>query len=78
MSVGCNWLILIHAAGWKLKKSLGCLLATNWRNIVARCKFKVASLYNVNDAAHSMAQSRGKLALLMPFGTFFYDESKTR
>lgn len=21
------------------KKSLGCLLATNWRNIVARCKF---------------------------------------
>ena len=25
--------------------------------IVARCKFLVASLYNVNDAAYSMAQS---------------------
>jgi len=32
--------------GSKLKKSLGCLLATNWRNLVARCKFLVASLYN--------------------------------
>ena len=39
--------------GSKLKKSSGRLLATNWRNIVARCKFLVASLYNVNDAAHS-------------------------
>ena len=39
--------------GSKLKKSSGRLLATNWRNIVARCKFSVASLYNVNDAAHS-------------------------
>ena len=40
--------------GSKLKKSSGHLLATNWRNIVARCKFLVASLYiNVNDAAHS-------------------------
>ena len=37
--------------GLKLKKSLGQLLATNWRNIVARCKFLVASLHNVNDAA---------------------------
>ena len=27
-------------------------MATNWRNTVARCKFLVASLYNVNDAAH--------------------------
>ena len=36
----------------KLKKSSGRLLATNWRNIVARFKFLVASLYNVNDAAH--------------------------
>ena len=36
--------------GSKLKKSSGRLLATNWRNIVA-------SLYNVNDAAHSMARS---------------------
>ena len=32
-------------------------MATNWTNIVARCKFLVASLYNVNDAAHSMARS---------------------
>ena len=27
-------------------------MATNWRNIVAKCNFLVASLYNVNDAAH--------------------------
>ena len=39
--------------GSKLKKSSGRLLATNWRNIVARCKFLVARSYNVNDAAHS-------------------------
>ena len=31
--------------------------ATNWRNIVARYKFLVASLYNVNDTTHSMARS---------------------
>ena len=51
-----SWLITTnshHAQGSKLKKSSGRLLATNWRNIVARCKFLVASLYNVNDAAHS-------------------------
>ena len=28
-------------------------MATNWRNIVARCKFLVASSYNVNDEARS-------------------------
>ena len=28
-------------------------MATNWRNIVARCKFLVASSCNVNDAARS-------------------------
>ena len=39
--------------GSKLKKSSGRLLATNWRNIVARWKFLVASLYNVNDATQS-------------------------
>ena len=43
----------LKGQGSKLKKSLRRLLATNWRNIVARCKFLVASLYNVNDAAHS-------------------------
>ena len=40
--------------GSKLKKSLGRLLATNWRNLVARCKFLVASLYdqkNINFGA---------------------------
>ena len=42
-----------EAQGSKLKKSSGRLLATNWRNIVARCKFLVASSYNVNNAAHS-------------------------
>ena len=36
--------------GSKFKKSSGHLLATNWRNIVA-------SLYNVNDTAHSMVPS---------------------
>ena len=41
--------------GSKLKKSPSRLLATNWRNIVSRCKFLVASLYNVNDAAHSIS-----------------------
>ena len=39
--------------GSKLNKSSGRLLVTNWRNIVARWKFLVASLYNVNDAAQS-------------------------
>ena len=41
--------------GLKLKKILRFL--ANWRNIVAKCKFLAASLYNVNDTAHSMAQS---------------------
>ena len=40
--------------GSKSKKSLGRLLATNWRNIVVRCKFLLASLYNVNDAAQGL------------------------
>ena len=40
--------------GSKLKKSSGRLLATNWRNIVARCKFLVAGFYNVNDAAQGL------------------------
>ena len=34
-----------------------CLLATNWRNVVARFKFLDAGLYNVNDATHSMVIS---------------------
>ena len=38
--------------GSKLKKSSSRLLTTNCRNIVARCKFLVGSLYNVNDTAH--------------------------
>ena len=37
-------------SGLEIKKILRW---TNWRNIVARCKFLVASLYNVNDVAHS-------------------------
>ena len=45
---------LLRKQGLKLKKSLGHLLVTNWRNIVARCKFLVTSLYNVNDTALSM------------------------
>ena len=41
--------------GSKLKKSSGRLLATNWRNMVASYKFLVATLYNVNEAAHSIS-----------------------
>ena len=62
--------------GSKLKKSSGRLLATNWRNIVARRKFLVASLYNVNDAAHSMARSIRFDCLLMRVGTFFMTKAK--
>ena len=46
--------------GSKFKKSSGRLLATNWRNIVARCKFLVASLYNLNDAVHNTRASDKK------------------
>ena len=50
--------------GSKLKKSSGRLLATNWRHIVARCKFLVASFYNVNDAAQGLWYiSRGREAV---------------
>ena len=52
---GSNTITLVSFQGSKLKKSPSGLLATNWRNIVARCKFLVASLYNVNDAAHSIS-----------------------
>ena len=41
--------------GSKLKKSSGCLLATNRTNIAARCKFLVAILCNVNDTAHYLS-----------------------
>ena len=43
---------IIQSSKWK--KSSGRLLATNWRNLVTRCKFLVASLYNVNDTNHSI------------------------
>ena len=39
--------------GSKLKKSSSRLLATNWRNIVTRCKFLVTSLCNVNESHSS-------------------------
>ena len=52
---GSNSITLVSFQGSKLKKSSSRLLATNWRNIVSRCKFLVASLYNVNDTAHSMS-----------------------
>ena len=53
----------MYLQGSRLKKSSGRLLVTNWRNIVGSCTFLVATLYNVNDAAHSQdfwsfAQSR--------------------
>ena len=43
--------------GSKLKKSLGRLLVTNSRNIVARCKFSVASLYNQINFQVPLAES---------------------
>ena len=43
--------------GSKSKKSSRRLLTTNWRYIFARCKLLVASLYNVNVAAHSFRAS---------------------
>ena len=43
--------------GSKLKKSLGRFLATNWRNIVARCKFSVTSLYNQNNFQVPLVES---------------------
>ena len=51
------WNFCSHFSGLEIKKSSGRLLATNWRNIITRCKFLVASLYNVNDAAHSLVRS---------------------
>ena len=39
--------------GLKLKK----IFRSHWRNKATRCKFLVASLHNVNDAALSMVQS---------------------
>ena len=52
---GSNSITLVSFQGSKLKKSPSRLLATNWRNIVSRSRFLVGSLYNVNDAAHSMS-----------------------
>jgi len=47
-------LCTVYKQGSKLKNFSGRLLVTNWRNIVARCKFLVASLYNVNYAAQCL------------------------
>ena len=53
-----HWLLIeMSLQGSKLKKSLGRLLATNWRNIVARCKFSVASLYNQNNFQVPLVES---------------------
>ena len=41
--------------GLEIKKSSGRLLAINWGNIVPRYKVLVASLYNVNESAHSIS-----------------------
>ena len=46
-----------YLQGSKLKKWLGRLLATNWRNIVARCKFSVASFYNQNNVQVPLVES---------------------
>ena len=44
---------------------------------VARCKFLVSSLNNVNDTAHSMVPSI-RFDRLTFVGPFFYDKSKAR
>jgi len=46
--------------GSKLKKSLGCLLATSWRNIVARSKFLVPSLYKQNNVQAPLVEKSWK------------------
>lgn len=46
--------------GSKLKKSLGRLLATSWRNIVARSKFLVASLYKQNNVQVPLVEKSWK------------------
>ena len=51
------WNFCSHFSGLKIKKIFRSPFGDYWRNIVTRCKFLVASLYNVNDAAHSMARS---------------------
>ena len=43
---GVTWECLQGGTGLEVQKT-----------IVTRCKFVVVSLYNVNDAAHSMARS---------------------
>ena len=52
-----SWIRKQARQGSKLRKSSDHHLATNWRNIVARCKFLVAILYNVNDTAYSRVRS---------------------
>ena len=51
--------ILIVRAGVEIEKILMSHFGKQLQKItiVARCKFLVTSLYNVNDAAHSMALS---------------------
>ena len=43
--------------GLEIKTMLGHLLVTNWINIVARCKFQVASLYNQNNVRVPLVKS---------------------
>ena len=50
-------IFMICKCHFKIKKSSGHLLVTNWRNIVTRYKFLVTSFHNVNYTTHSMAQS---------------------
>ena len=48
---------LSYLAGLEIKKLLRSPLATDWKNVDGRCKFLVTSLFDVNDATHSMARS---------------------
>ena len=56
-SVTPHFLTFLKSQGSKLKKSLGRLLATNWRNIVAKCKFSVANFYNQNNVQVPLVES---------------------
>ena len=58
IKIQCHAKTTTQYAGLEIKKKpLGRLLATNWRNTVARCKFSVASLYNQNNFQVPLVES---------------------
>ena len=49
--------VVITVTGLEIKKVLSLSQVTSCRNIVARCKFLVTSLYNVHDVARIIRAS---------------------